>query len=171
MFLITESCDCAPDDIACLGLRKRREAEICQSDSTSLPIAENGNLDPALAALMSDKHVYATVAAPAAFLPVLPGESRTFQITADNSAKWLSFAAMLICTNDGFTGVDAPRLAELARIYAAYQDRLAAEGWADRAGMAWLALETLEAGRSPERPPAAARPSGVSSPSLKMVWQ
>ncbi len=73
-------------------------------------IAENGNLDPALAALMGDKHVYATVVALAAFPPVLPGESRTFQITADNSAKWLSFAAMLICTNDGFTGVDALRL-------------------------------------------------------------
>ena len=47
---------------------------------------------------------------------------------------------------------DEPRLAELARIYAAYQERLAAgssgdtQGWADRAGRGWLALEML---RSP----------------------
>ena len=36
-----------------------------------------------------------------------------------------------------------PRLAELALIYAAYQARLGLQGWADRAGLGWLALETL----------------------------
>jgi len=39
---------------------------------------------------------------------------------------------------------DEPRLAELAQIYAAYQARLQAQGWADRAGLGWLALEALE---------------------------
>ena len=37
-----------------------------------------------------------------------------------------------------------PRLVELAQLYATYQARLRAEGWADRAGMGWLAVETLE---------------------------
>lgn len=37
-----------------------------------------------------------------------------------------------------------PRLAELAQIYAAYQARLQAQGWADRAGLGWLAVEALE---------------------------
>jgi RecB family exonuclease/superfamily I DNA/RNA helicase len=37
-----------------------------------------------------------------------------------------------------------PRLGELAQIYASYQERLQAEGWADRAGLGWLALEALE---------------------------
>jgi len=37
-----------------------------------------------------------------------------------------------------------PRLAELARLYAAYQARLQAEGWADHAGLGWLAAEALE---------------------------
>ncbi|MGB8645010.1 MAG: PD-(D/E)XK nuclease family protein [Anaerolineae bacterium] len=39
---------------------------------------------------------------------------------------------------------DEPRLAELALIYAEYQRRLQQEGWADLAGMAWLAVEALE---------------------------
>ncbi len=36
------------------------------------------------------------------------------------------------------------RLAELATIYAAYQARLQHHEWADRAGLAWLAVEALE---------------------------
>jgi ATP-dependent helicase/DNAse subunit B len=39
---------------------------------------------------------------------------------------------------------DETRLAELAQIYAAYQARLQAQGWADRAGLGWLAVEALE---------------------------
>ena len=37
-----------------------------------------------------------------------------------------------------------PRLGELARIYTAYQQRLRERGWADRAGLGWLAVEALE---------------------------
>ena len=37
-----------------------------------------------------------------------------------------------------------PRLRELALIYAAYQERLQQQGWADRAGIGWLAVEALE---------------------------
>ena len=39
---------------------------------------------------------------------------------------------------------DEPRLRELAQIYAAYQQRLQRQGWADRAGVGWLAVEALE---------------------------
>jgi ATP-dependent helicase/nuclease subunit B len=39
---------------------------------------------------------------------------------------------------------DEPRLRELATIYTAYQARLQARAWADRAGQAWLAVEALE---------------------------
>jgi len=38
---------------------------------------------------------------------------------------------------------DEPRLAELARLYAAYQRRLQDHHWADRPGLGWLALEAL----------------------------
>jgi len=43
---------------------------------------------------------------------------------------------------DGMGG--EPRLRELAEVYAAYQQRLQARGWADRAGLGWLAMEALE---------------------------
>ncbi len=39
---------------------------------------------------------------------------------------------------------DEARLRELAQVYAAYQERLQAHGWADRAGLGWLAVEALE---------------------------
>ncbi|UCC64247.1 MAG: hypothetical protein JSV36_04115, partial [Anaerolineae bacterium] len=39
---------------------------------------------------------------------------------------------------------DEPRLRELAQVYTAYQARLQAQGWADRAGLGWLAVEALE---------------------------
>jgi len=47
---------------------------------------------------------------------------------------------------------DEPRLQELARVYAAYQERVQSQGWADRAGLGWLAVEALE-----ERAPDVAR--------------
>lgn len=37
-----------------------------------------------------------------------------------------------------------PRLSELAHIYVAYQAQLQDQGWADRAGLGWLAVEALE---------------------------
>jgi hypothetical protein len=79
-------------------------------------IAENGNLAPMIAQLESDKHVSDTAAAAAPLVPAgLPGsamfgDSVTLTVTASEGANFLSFASMLICTNDGFTGVDSLRL-------------------------------------------------------------
>jgi hypothetical protein len=79
-------------------------------------IAENGNLAPMLAQLAADKHVSSHDAAEAPLVPTgLPGsamfgDSVTLTVTASEGAKFLSFASMLICTNDGFTGVDSLRL-------------------------------------------------------------
>jgi hypothetical protein len=79
-------------------------------------IAENGNLAPMLSALESEKHVSGVAAAAAPLVPPgLPGSatfdnSVTLTVTASKGAKFLSFASMLICTNDGFTGVDSLRL-------------------------------------------------------------
>jgi hypothetical protein len=88
-----------------------------QSASFALKeIAENGNLAPMLAQLGADKHVSDSVAAAAPLVPAgLPGsamfdDSVTLTVTASEGAKFLSFASMLICTNDGFTGVDSLRL-------------------------------------------------------------
>jgi hypothetical protein len=79
-------------------------------------IAENGNLDPMISRLEADKQVADSTAAAAPLVPAgLPGsgmfgDSVTLTVTATKGAKFLSFASMLICTNDGFTGVDSLRL-------------------------------------------------------------
>jgi hypothetical protein len=79
-------------------------------------IAENGNLAPMIAQLGADKHVSDSFAAAAPLVPAgLPGsamfgDSVTLTVTASEGAKLVSFASMLICTNDGFTGVDSLRL-------------------------------------------------------------
>jgi hypothetical protein len=74
-------------------------------------IAENGNLDPMVTALGEDKHVDEVVVALSTPMPPLgPGEMVTESISGDRGRKYLSFVSMLICTNDGFTGVDTLRL-------------------------------------------------------------
>ncbi len=64
-------------------------------------LAENGNGDP-LVALANGAG--ATVVAHDA--PILPGETATLSISAP-AGMYLSAAFMLICTNDGFSGVDS----------------------------------------------------------------
>ncbi len=80
-------------------------------------IAENGNNAPMLSRLAADRDVSDFLEAPGG--PLVPagtpgdamfGQSTTFTITADRGARRLSLASMLICTNDGFTGVDSLRL-------------------------------------------------------------
>lgn len=79
-------------------------------------IAENGNLEPLLAALGADVQVHEVVAGAAPLVPANnPGETpfdstATFKITTHGRATFLSFASMLICTNDGFTGLDSIKL-------------------------------------------------------------
>ncbi|MBA3261458.1 MAG: spondin domain-containing protein [Thermoleophilaceae bacterium] len=80
-------------------------------------IAENGNNAPLLADLGVDRQVAEVVEAPGG--PLVPagkpgsamfGDTTTFTISAERGARRLSLAAMLICTNDGFTGVNSLRL-------------------------------------------------------------
>ena len=81
-------------------------------------IAENGNLGPLIAALEADPKVSHFVAAGAPKPLVPPGspmsgalsDEVTLTIDADPGARFLSYASMLICTNDGFTGIDRLRL-------------------------------------------------------------
>ena len=76
-------------------------------------IAENGNGAPLLQSLSEDTGVHEVVAGSAPLVPAnnpggTPfGYSETFYVTAQGSAKYLSFVSMLICTNDGFTGLNA----------------------------------------------------------------
>lgn len=79
-------------------------------------IAENGNNTPLVDTLAGDPDVHMVVVGTEPLVPANNpggtgfGNSATFMITAQGKAKFLSFASMLICTNDGFTGLDAVRL-------------------------------------------------------------
>lgn len=79
-------------------------------------IAENGNNGPLLAALEENKHVYEFQQGSFPLVPAgTPGaatfpDNASFTVTSARGAKYLSLAAMLICTNDGFIGLDSLRL-------------------------------------------------------------
>lgn len=79
-------------------------------------LAENGNTVPLQGWLDGHKKVWTTWKAAAPLVPTMdPGKTGfsdtvTFTITAAKGAKYLSVASMLICTNDGFTGVNGLRL-------------------------------------------------------------
>jgi Spondin_N len=83
-------------------------------------IAENGNLAPQVNALQSDKQVFDVFEGSAPIVPssrVGPtpfSDHMTFTIRADKGAHRLSWASMLICTNDGFTGVNSLSLPKKA---------------------------------------------------------
>lgn len=92
-------------------------------------IAENGNGAPLLEALSEDSHVHEVVTGMAPLVPANDpgttgfGSSESYTITAHGRAKFLSFASMLICTNDGFTGLDSVRLPSYKKtVYAAAYD-------------------------------------------------
>jgi hypothetical protein len=80
-------------------------------------IAENGNVGPLLDDLEGRRKVSDSLATTTG--PLVPdgtpgaamfGDSVTFAIDASPGARFLSFVSMLICTNDGFTGLDRLRL-------------------------------------------------------------
>ena len=80
-------------------------------------IAENGNLDPLMMSLADNKHVMDVQVGETG--PLVPKDNpvetdfsyqTTVTISGERGAKYLSMASMLVCTNDGFTGVDGLRL-------------------------------------------------------------
>ncbi|MCH6555223.1 MAG: spondin domain-containing protein [Chloroflexi bacterium] len=82
--------------------------EVGQAASAEVQaIAENGNNDPLVALLGGSAAVLDSATGTA---PVKPGESATITVEAP-SGSLLSVVFMLICTNDGFSGVDSMTLA------------------------------------------------------------
>jgi hypothetical protein len=80
-------------------------------------IAENGDNAPLLTFLGRRSRVFD--AAQGGDGPLVPDETPgggmfpdhvAFEITAGGDARYLSLVSMLVCTNDGFTGVDSLRL-------------------------------------------------------------
>jgi hypothetical protein len=92
-------------------------------------IAENGNSMPLLMALGNDVHVHQVVTGMAPLLPANDpggtglGSSATFEITTHGRARFLSYISMLICTNDGFTGLNSISLPKYKKtVYTAAYD-------------------------------------------------
>ena len=73
-------------------------------------IAENGNLAPLSEALGASPAVADVVVALGDPPPLAPGDSITVEVTGRSNARLLSMVSMLICTNDGFAGVDSAKL-------------------------------------------------------------
>jgi len=87
-----------------------------------MQVAENGNLGPLLMTLDESRHVSDVVVAVAGDPPpLMPGQSVTFDIEAEDGAQFLSFISMLICTNDGFTGLDGIKLPNQVGATAEYE--------------------------------------------------
>ena len=78
-------------------------------------LAENGNAQP-LVQSITEAGAFDIVQGTTPLVPANdPGQtdlnhSETFTITASGQQKYLSFASMLVCTNDGFAGIDSVRL-------------------------------------------------------------
>lgn len=75
-------------------------------------IAENGNLEP-MAARVSNDSSFANLVIQtggSGVPPVMPGETVSFEIEGGPPFNFISWTSMLICTNDGFTGVDGLKL-------------------------------------------------------------
>lgn len=75
-------------------------------------IAENGNLAPMVELFASDSHIWDSEVVKAASgpPPIAPDGSVTFEISSAKGARFFSWVSMLICTNDGFTGLDSIKL-------------------------------------------------------------
>lgn len=74
-------------------------------------IAENGNLAPMQDRVADDRDFFdLAVQTGSTVPPVLPGETISLEIDAAPPHNFLSWTSMLICTNDGFTGVDTLKL-------------------------------------------------------------
>ena len=92
-------------------------------------LAENGNLEPLVTSLQGKSGVLDIVQGTVPLVPANnPGDtdfshSETFVVSSSGKMKFLSFASMLICTNDGFAGIDTVKLPKNQKtIYAAAYD-------------------------------------------------
>ncbi len=79
-------------------------------------LAENGNAEPLVQSMTGNDGILDVIQGTTPLVPANdPGQtglahSETFMVSASGGHKYLSFASMLVCTNDGFAGIDGVRL-------------------------------------------------------------
>jgi len=88
--------------------------EVTQPASSEIvELAENGNIQPLVDAATGQLTAGTVSATAVAFPdpdnpgPIGPGGSSTLVLNLSNNDQVLSFASMVVCTNDGFTGVNS----------------------------------------------------------------
>ena len=80
-----------------------------------IEIAENGDNAP-LVAVATGQLGQTVSAAGVAFVdpanpgPILPGQSATLDLTTESEGQVMSLVSMVVCTNDGFSGIDSAAL-------------------------------------------------------------
>lgn len=93
------------EDVSIFKVGEESSIELAQ-------LAENGNLEPLVEKLSGMAGVSQVVTGNAPLVPANdPGETglaytETFMISAEPRSRQLSFVSMLVCTNDGFAGID-----------------------------------------------------------------
>lgn len=79
-------------------------------------LAENGNSIPLVETLQGKSGIVSIVQGETPLVPANdPGNtglrhSETFVVSSEGNIRYLSFASMLVCTNDGFAGIDSVKL-------------------------------------------------------------
>ena len=79
-------------------------------------LAENGNPEPLVEMLQGKAGIVDIVQGTVPLIPANdPGNtglnhSETFVVSSEGNMRYLSFASMLVCTNDGFAGIDSVEL-------------------------------------------------------------
>jgi hypothetical protein len=85
-------------------------------------LAENGNLMPLVEALPGIRDVRTSGIGAGAEGPLAPGATRQFELSAPRNARLISTVQMIVCSNDGFTGLDSLQLPtrkwETVKVYA-----------------------------------------------------
>lgn len=72
-------------------------------------VAESGDVDPLATALSASRQVFDSGVAPGPGGPILPDQSAILTLQGPPGVR-ISLVSMLVCTNDGFTGIDSARL-------------------------------------------------------------
>ena len=97
-----------------------------QANEPTQALAENGNLDPLVELIQETDSIRAAAVADSFLVPQSdPGETglpyyATMHLGADASATHLTFASMLVATNDGIVGLDTvplPKRVNVSRTY------------------------------------------------------
>ncbi len=73
-------------------------------------LAENGGVPVLVDELLANGSVSDVQVAATAAGPLFPGDSASVDVTATSSARFVTLAGMLICTNDGFSGINSVKV-------------------------------------------------------------